>query len=116
MHWLRGNSTAIRSDLLRAKMGNHCAESVWFEISAESVGNIVRSLEFNNEMRRILLPYTAFQTLDKTLTMAFLADALFSLTQQRVLSLLFGQPGRSPHAGWEIFEQEFEAAYKYGEL
>ncbi len=32
------------------------------------------------------------------------------------MDLDYMMPIRSPRAGWEIFEQEFEAAYKYGGL
>ncbi len=73
MHWLRGNGTAIRNDLVRAKMGDHHVESAWFETAADSVGDIVRSSEFANEMKRFLLPHAAVQMLDKPLSMEFLA-------------------------------------------
>ena len=76
MHWLRGNGTAIRNDLVRAKMGDHCVESAWFETAADSVKDIVRSTEFANEMRRFLLPYTAVQILDKPLSKKFLAGEI----------------------------------------
>ena len=74
LHWLRGNSTAIHNDLVRAKMSDHHVEPAWFEAAADSVGDIVRSTEFANEMRRFLLPHTVAQTLDKPLYMEFLAD------------------------------------------
>lgn len=74
LHWLRGNGSAIRNDLVRAKMSDHHVESAWFEMAADSVGEIVRSAEFANEMRRFLLPHTATQTLDKPLYMEFLAS------------------------------------------
>ena len=73
MHWLRGNGIATRIDLVRAKTGDHHVESAWIETAADSVGDIVRSIEFTNEMRRILPPYTAVQMLDKPLSMEFLA-------------------------------------------
>ena len=76
MHWLRGNGTTIRNDLVRAKMRDHRVESAWFETAADSVGDIIRSAEFANEMRRFLLPHTAAQTLDDPLTLKFLADEI----------------------------------------
>lgn len=74
MHWLRGNGTAIRNGLVRAKMGDHHVDSAWFETAANSVGDIIRSADFTNEMRRFLLPHTAAELLDKPLSMNFLAD------------------------------------------
>lgn len=71
--WLRGNGTAVRNDLVLAKMADYHVESAWFETAADSVGDIVRSIEFANEMRRFLPPNTAVQMLDKPLFMEFLA-------------------------------------------
>lgn len=76
MHWLRGNGTAIRNDLVRAKMGDHHVESSWFETAANNVGDIIYSGEFANEMRRFLLPHTVAETLDKPLFMEFLVDEI----------------------------------------
>ena len=76
IHWLRGNGTTIRNDLVRAKMRDHCVESAWFDTAADSVGDIIHSAEFANEMRRFLLPHTAAQTLDDPLTLKFLADEI----------------------------------------
>ena len=74
MHWLAGNGTAIRNDLVRAKMGDHRIESVWMETAASHAGGIVGSAEFAAEMRRFLLPHVAVQTLDNPLYMEFLAS------------------------------------------
>ena len=79
LQWLRGNGTAIRNDLIRAKMSDHHGESAWFEIAADSVGKIIRSTEFANEMRRFLLPHTAAQTLDRPLSLDSLASETESL-------------------------------------
>ena len=76
MHWLRGNGTAIRNDLVRAKMGDHCVESACFETAADSVEDIVHSTEFAIEMRRFLLPHTAVQILDEPLSKKFLAGEI----------------------------------------
>ncbi len=76
MHWLRGKGTAIRNDLVRAKMGDHCVESAWFETAADRVKDIVRSTEFANEMRRFLLSHTVVQILDKPLSKKFLAGEI----------------------------------------
>ena len=74
MHWLTGDGTEIRNDLVRAKMSDHHVESAWFETAADSVGNIIRSAEFAKEMRRFLLPTTATQLLDKPVSLEMLAD------------------------------------------
>ncbi len=76
MHWLRGNSTEIRNDLVLAKMKDHHVKSAWLERAADSVGDITRSTEFANEMRRFLLPQSVAQTLDKPLYMEFLAGEI----------------------------------------
>lgn len=72
MHWLTGDGTEIRNDLVRAKMSDHHVESAWFETAADSVGNIIRSAEFTKEMRRFLLPSTATQLLENPLSLKFL--------------------------------------------
>ena len=74
MHWLTGNGTAIRNDLVRAKMGDHRIESAWMETAASRAGGIVGSAAFAAEMRRFLLPHAAVQTLDNPLYMEFLAS------------------------------------------
>ena len=81
MHWLRGNGTAMRTDLVRAKMGDHRVELAWLETVADSVGDIVRSAEFANEMRRFLLPHTAAQILDKPMSLELLAGETERLIQ-----------------------------------
>lgn len=74
MHWLTGNGTAIRNDLVCSKMGDHRIESAWMETAASRVRGIVGSVAFAAEMRRFLLPHAAVQTLDNPLYMKFLAS------------------------------------------
>ena len=73
LHWLRGNGTEVQIDLVHAKMSDHRVDPAWFEAAADRVGDIVRSVEFANEMRRFLLPHLASQILDKPLSTEFLA-------------------------------------------
>ncbi len=76
IHWLTGKGTAIRKDLVRAKMGDHCVESAWMETAATRAGGIVESVEFAAEMRRFLLPHVVAKTLDNSLYMNFLASEI----------------------------------------
>ena len=74
MHWLRGIGIAIRNDLVRAQMGGHHVESAWFETAADSAGDICHHrIEFANEMRRFLPPYTVVRMIDKPLSMEIIA-------------------------------------------
>ncbi len=74
MYWLTGIGTKIRNDLVRAKMADHHVDSAWFEIAADRVGDIVRSTEFVDELRRILLPHTIAEVLDNPLSIEFIAE------------------------------------------
>lgn len=74
MNWLMGNGTAIRDDLVSAKMNDYCVEQSWLETVAASVRDIIYSAEFSKEMRRLLPPKISVQTLDKPYYLEFLTN------------------------------------------
>ncbi len=73
MNWLARTGTAIRADLVRAKMEDHGADRSWLEQAAARAGTIVGSPEFTAGMRRFLPPQVVEQTLDNSGFMEFLA-------------------------------------------
>lgn len=73
MNWLTRTGTAVRADLLRAKMDDRRLDRSWLETAAMKAGDIVGSSDFASEMRRFLLPHVAEDTLDNPMYMEFLA-------------------------------------------
>ncbi len=73
MNWLTRTGTAVRADLLRAKLDDRRLDRSRLETAAAKAGDIVRSSAFASEMRRFLLPHVVEDTLDNPMYMEFLA-------------------------------------------
>lgn len=73
MNWLTRTGTAVRADLLRAKLDDRRLDRSRLETAAIRAGDIIRSSEFASEMRRFLLPQVVEETLDNPIYMELLA-------------------------------------------
>ncbi len=92
MRWMVGNGTAIRADLVHAKMVDRRADRAWMGLAAAKAGGIARSADFTAEMRRFLLPDTAKSTLDDARYMDFLARETRRLIEDADMCLTAAEP------------------------
>ena len=87
MHWLRGNGTEIRTDLLQAKLRDHRTPASWLEDAAGRAGDIVRSPAFSAELRRFVRRDAARETLDSSRFLEYLAYETERLLEDAVRGL-----------------------------